>query len=345
MSPEPRAAGGAPPPSLARARELVSPVLRSAVHRLDPRLARVAGYHLGWVEPDGSPTQAGAGKSVRAALAVLSAEAVGAAPQSGVPAAVAVELVHNFSLLHDDLMDRDEQRRHRATAWTVFGPSAAILTGDALLGLAVDVLAEGEGAGPAWAVRALSAATERLMSGQAADLDFEARTDVGLDECLAMASDKTGALLACSASLGAVLSGGSPATALALAEVGGHLGLAFQMVDDLLGIWGQPSVTGKPARADLRARKKSLPVVVALTAGTAAAQHLRTLYESPDEMTDDDLEAATALVEEAGGRDQVSRLADEHVHTAHDLLDRMDVPERVRHELGELLDYTTRRDR
>ena len=165
------------PAGVETARDLVGPAIAAAVDRLSPEVRTVAAYHLGL---DGS----GAGKALRPALALLSARAAGASPERGVPAAVAVELVHNFSLLHDDIMDGDTERRHRPTAWTVHGVGAAILAGDALLALAQDILLEDTAAQGTWAARCLSAAVLRLIAGQGADLAFEQRNDVNLPECL-----------------------------------------------------------------------------------------------------------------------------------------------------------------
>src|ERR1700723_1770806 len=134
--------------------------------------------------------------------------------------------------------------------------------------LAQDLLLEDGSPQGAWAARCLSAAVQRLIGGQGSDLAFEKRDDVTLAECLDMAGDKTAALMACACSIGAVHLGAPPALAMGLAGFGNHVGLAFQLTDDLLGIWGAPEVTGKPVRADLRARKKSLPVVAALSSGT-----------------------------------------------------------------------------
>ena len=270
------------PEGVALARDLVGPAIESAIARLTPDVRVVAAYHLGFADAAGNPIKkSGSGKALRPALALLSARAAGAPPERGVTAAVAVELVHNFSLLHDDIMDNDTERRHRPTAWTVFGVGAAILAGDALLALAQDLLLEDGNPQGAWAARCLSAAVQRLIGGQGSDLAFEKRDDVTLGECLDMAGDKTAALMACACSIGAVHLGAPPTLAMGLAGFGAHVGLAFQLTDDLLGIWGAPEVTGKPVRADLRARKKSLPVVAALNSGTPEAAELRALLTSP----------------------------------------------------------------
>jgi geranylgeranyl diphosphate synthase type I len=292
---------------LEAARAAVEPALRAAVAGLPAAVAPIAGYHFGWLDADGRPARAGGGKAVRPALVTAAATAVGGDPAAAVPAAAAVELVHNFSLLHDDVMDSDPTRRHRPTAWTVFGTGPAILAGDALLTMAIDVLA-GSGhpaAGPG--VRVLCAAVQCLVDGQVADLDFERRPHVEVAECLAMAGGKTAALLGCSAALGALF-GGAPQ----------HVRLLFQHVDDLLGIWGDPAVTGKPVGNDLRHRKKSLPVVAALTSGTVAGIELAALYGREDEMDDAEVARAADLVEAAGARDwcreQVDLLLDTALH-------------------------------
>ena len=259
---------------LERGRTLATPVLRAAVDRLAPPMDTVAAYHFGWIDAAGRPTTGDGGKAVRPALALLSAEAAGAAPEVGIPGAVAVELVHNFSLLHDDLMDGDEQRRHRDTVWKVHGPAQAILVGDALFALANEILLELGTVDAGRATRRLTLATRKLIDGQAQDISYEHRERVTVEECLEMEGNKTGALLACAVSIGAVLGGADDRTADALEKYGYHLGLAFQAVDDLLGIWGDPDATGKQTWSDLRQRKKSLPVVAALAAGGQASERL-----------------------------------------------------------------------
>ncbi|WP_250563056.1 family 2 encapsulin nanocompartment cargo protein polyprenyl transferase [Sphaerisporangium fuscum] len=357
---------------LAWSRDLVEPALRAAVETLPPSMRRIVGYHFGWLDEHGAPGEGALGKTLRPALVLLAAEAVGAHPDrpflsvagttptgstQGTPsdtagpldlspapsaaaallhpttpagttaggggadgavgpvipaggagpagvmaAAVAVELVHNFSLLHDDVMDGDGTRRHRPTAWRVFGVSGAILAGDALLALASDVLAaSGHPAAPE-ATRILGAAVLDLVEGQSADVAFETRDDVTLPECVTMAEGKTGALLGAACALGALFGGGDAERIEHLRGFGNRLGLAFQLVDDLLGIWGNPAVTGKPVYSDLRNRKKSLPVVAALTSGTPAGKELAAMYGREQAPSGAELERAAALVDAAGGR-------------------------------------------
>ena len=331
------------PEGVALARDLVGPAMEAAIARLTPDVRAVAAYHLGFADAAGNPIRSGSGKALRPALALLSARAAGAPPERGVTAAVAVELVHNFSLLHDDIMDNDTERRHRPTAWTVFGVGPAILAGDGLLALAQDLLLEDDTLKGAWAARCLSAAVLRLIDGQGEDLAFEKRDDVTLPECLDMAGNKTAALMACACSIGAVHLGAPPTLAMALAGFGAHVGLAFQLTDDLLGIWGAPEVTGKPVRADLRARKKSLPVVAALNSGQPEAAELRALLTSPEALTEGDLVRAADLVVAAGGRDWAESEADAQLAAANASLASIDLAADVRAELTAIAEFITAR--
>lgn len=287
---------------LAWSRTLIDPAMRAVVDRLPASMRRVARYHFGWCDENDRPTGGAAGKALRPALVLLAAEGVGGEPTTAVPAAVAVELVHNSSLVHDDILDGDPTRRHRPTAWRLFGAPTAILAGDALLALAFDALAESGDGRAGQGIRTLHAAFQDLLDGQDADLAFERRRDVGLPECLRMAQAKTGALLSCSGALGALLGGGTAAQVDRMAAFGARLGLAFQIVDDLLGIWGDPTVTGKPLHSDLASRKKTVPVVAAINSGTREGHALAALYAVEERLADHDLRRAAELVEGAGGR-------------------------------------------
>ncbi|MEV5380931.1 polyprenyl synthetase family protein [Streptomyces nondiastaticus] len=310
------------PQAMARARELVEPALRAAVATLHPLPGRMAAFSFGWCEADGTPGTSPGGKGVRQAFALLGSEAVGAPEEAAVQAAVAVELVHTFSLVHDDIMDGDERRRHRDAAWKAFGTGPAVLTGDALFALAVQTVAGSGGGHAGRAVAHLAECLGELVRGQADDLLFEDRPWAGPDavaipEYEAMAGRKTGALLGCALSLGPVLAGAPALQTGALAEAGRRLGVAFQAVDDLLGIWGDPLTTGKPVHSDLLRRKKTLPVLAAVArGGGATGRELTRLLGSgaaPDAAA---AQRAAALVEAAGGRDFALEEARRHAAAA-----------------------------
>ncbi|MFZ0216177.1 MAG: family 2 encapsulin nanocompartment cargo protein polyprenyl transferase [Candidatus Dormiibacterota bacterium] len=334
---------------LAGSRVLVEPALRAAVDTLPQAMRRITSYHFGWCNEDGQPepatgAKATGGKAIRPTLVLLSAQAVGGAPAATVPAAVAVELAHNFSLLHDDVMDGDLTRRHRPTAWSVFGVNAAILAGDAVLTLASDVLASSGHPAAMDGIRQLSAAVQDLVEGQSADLDLERRAGVELAECLRMVQRKTGALMECACAVGACFGGGSSAQVEQLRRFGMHLGLAFQHVDDLLGIWGDPAVTGKPVYSDLRSRKKSLPVVAALTSGTPAGQDLADLYQQDQPLSDPDLVRAADQIDLAGGRAWSQTQVDDLLAQAMRDLQLAGLNTCAANELGALARLATHRD-
>ena len=283
--------------------DVLEPALRGAVDTLPAAVRRIAAFHFGWCDEHGIAT-AGApgGKAFRPTLTLLTAQAAGSPYDVALPAAVAVELVHNFSLLHDDVMDGDVLRRHRPTAWSVYGVGPAILAGDALLALAFDTLAAQRDERAHTAVLMLSDAVERLIDGQMHDLAFESREEIAVDEVVRMAHDKTGALLGCCCALGELMATGDEQRIDLMRSFGERLGMAFQLVDDILGIWGDTSVTGKPIHSDITARKKSLPVVVALTSGTPAGRELASLYGRDTPLEPADVARAARLVEQSGGR-------------------------------------------
>ena len=325
---------------LAWSRQITDPALLESVEQLPPSMRLIAGYHFGWWDSTGTPTPGTAGKAIRPALALLSARAVGGNVEAAVPAAVAVELVHNFSLLHDDVMDNDPIRRHRPTAWTVYGVADAILTGDALLALASQCLSQSGAA----AVEELNRCVIELCQGQSSDVKFERRDSVRLDECWKMVAGKTGSLLGCACALGALAAGVDTGRAKHMRSFGRHLGMAFQLIDDLLGIWGDPAVTGKPVHSDLANRKKSLPVVVSLESRTAAAGELAELYQRSEPLDEDQLVYAAGLVEQSGAREWARRRADLEIDLAMSRLIAAECRSDAAEELRQLAWLITSRD-
>jgi geranylgeranyl diphosphate synthase type I len=320
------------PSVLSRAAELVTPAIAAAVRRLNPELRVPVEDHL-----------AGGGKHVRAALVLLSAAAAGGTEEAGLVGAVAIELVHNFSLIHDDIIDEDRERRHRPTTWATFGIGRAIIAGDALSTLATQVLLDDPTPERVAAAAALARATQAMIAGQADDMAFERRTSVTVEECLRMEEGKTGALLSCASSMGAQLVGASAGVVEALARFGSHLGTAFQAVDDMLGIWGEPSVTGKPVGSDLLRRKKSLPVVTALARGNSVATELNALLAG--QLDDAAVRRAAQLLDECGVRSEMQALADGNLLKAEQALAGVELSPPPASELLAVARYVAARDR
>ncbi|MFG1797664.1 polyprenyl synthetase family protein [Nocardia sp. NPDC049149] len=301
---------------LARVRRMCDPLLHEAVSSLPEPLGLMGRYHFGWCDAEGTPVHEPAGKALRPALTVSAAVACGAGPRAALSAAVAVELVHNFTLLHDDIMDGDRIRRGRPAVWTVWGVADAMLLGDALHALAARVLVTGlPGPTAMTAIATLEQAIIEMCRGQHEDCRFGSGRRVGIDEYARMAMGKTGALMGCACALGALCAKADRTTVSAMDTFGRELGMAFQFVDDFIGIWGDPEVTGKPAN-DLARQSMSLPVVAALDSGTAAATELATMYADESATGGMDVARAAALVESAGGRHGTLRHAERRVHAA-----------------------------
>ncbi len=223
-------------------------------------------YHMGWAG-EGAGKEA-AGKRIRPLMVLLSAASCGADYQSALPAAAAVELVHNFSLVHDDVQDNSDKRRGRPTVWKKWGVPMAINVGDALFVIANQAIIDlGKTYSADVVLRAasiLQGACLDLTRGQFLDMSYEARTDLTLEDYFPMIGGKTSALLSACTHIGALLGGASETEQESYRQFGHHLGLAFQVQDDILGAWGDETLTGKSAASDLVEGKNSLPVLYAL---------------------------------------------------------------------------------
>lgn len=301
-------------------------------------------YHMGWKDEAMRPVSLNSGKRIRPLLVLLVAQAAGGHWQQAVPAAASIEILHNFSLVHDDIQDASPTRRGRPTAWSLWGEPQAINTGDAMFAmahLALNRLAD-RAVPPATVVRALRRFDEtsvQLTQGQYADMSFETRDTVSTDEYLAMISGKTAVLIALSAELGALVAGASEDIIAHYAAFGRELGLAFQIQDDILGIWGDEALTGKSAATDIVTRKKSLPVLY----GLAESETLRELYSR--EMDDDVfVRQAVAELDAAGARAYATGLATAYSSSALGHLEAAEPRGEAGQALFQLADMLLQRD-
>lgn len=265
-------------------------------------LGAMLRYHLGFAGVDGSPAAFNSGKRVRPLLTVLCCEAAGADGRLALPAAAAIELLHNFSLIHDDIEDRDELRRGRPTLWKIWGEAQAINAGDAMFALAhlalLNLDRQGVPAGRVTqAMRLFDTTCVALTVGQHLDIAFEQRADVTAADYMAMIEGKTAALTRAACAAGAIVAGAGAEAVGALADFGQWLGMAFQLQDDVLGIWGDPAVTGKLG-SDLARGKKTLPVLHAADRDW----QVRARYFQGQPLAPADVDEIRRLVEARGGR-------------------------------------------
>jgi geranylgeranyl diphosphate synthase, type I len=300
-------------------------------------------YHLGC---DGSsPPQ---GKALRPTLCLLICEALGGSWTRALPAAAAIELIHNFSLIHDDIQDGDELRRGRPTLWTRWGVPQAINAGDAMFCLATLTL---RGLRPHFgdelvveAMSVLQEATREMIEGQYLDVSYEQVPEISLSQYLEMIRCKTGALLRASIEIGALLADAGAPLRLRSRRFGEAIGRLFQIRDDMLGVWGISETTGKSAESDIRRRKKSLPVVMALTlAGPAERERLLALY-SQEALSDADVLCVQDIFDHLAVKGRVQALADEAHQQAMVLADAINFTDRGRCELVSLVNFLLERD-
>ncbi|MBI5669838.1 MAG: polyprenyl synthetase family protein [Chloroflexi bacterium] len=279
--------------------------MRQVVSRIPedvPGFAVMLHYALGWSDENGLPYHQATGKRIRPLLLLLCAQAAGGRWHTALPAAAAVELLHNFSLIHDDIQDNSPTRHKRPTVWKIWGEANAINAGDALFSLSFCAL-EGlaDSVAPSTLLRVwqiFNATTLELTRGQHLDMRFEHQPTVSVDEYLSMISGKSAALIAACAEIGSLVGSEDMAVAAHYAEFGLNLGIAFQIRDDILGIWGDPNVTGKSAATDILSRKKSLPVLY----GLSHSPELASVYQR-DTFTPADVTEAVALLDRLGVRD------------------------------------------
>jgi geranylgeranyl diphosphate synthase type I len=292
-------------------------------------------YQLGYVNADLEPSASGLGKRFRPVLCLLACEAVGTDWRDALPAAGSIELLHNFSLIHDDIEDQDPARRHRPTVWKVWGEPQAINAGDGMFALAA--LSMLDATRDAATARRISERFYQvalsLTEGQYLDMSFETRHDVTPEEYVAMIERKTAALIDFSLWCGATVAGASEMTVEALSNFGRDLGKAFQIRDDIQGIWGSPSTTGKEAAKDLRNRKKTLPVLMAIERATKGQQRLLNDFFQGSTR---DVGPVIRVMEETAVERLAQQQANRLVEAAMQSLNRAHITQQARQELAAL---------
>lgn len=304
-------------------------------------------YHLGWADEKGQP-QRDSGKLLRSSLCLCVCQATGGDWRQALPAAAAVELVHNFSLIHDDIEDESITRRHRPTVWQVWGQSQAINAGDAMHALARLALLRMENRGvPAGkvlrAIHIVDEATLRLCEGQYKDIDYEQRLDLQLSEYLGMASAKTGALFEAACHLGALVGTDDERQIDSLRHFGEKLGLAYQIRDDMLGIWGKGEATGKPHGSDVRQRKKSLPIVYALSKARGEQRALLLKAWRQETIDDESASMIMDVLNDLGAQGYCQSLAEQYVQQASSELDKAGLSQESRQVLTDMAEFLVKR--
>jgi geranylgeranyl diphosphate synthase type I len=300
-------------------------------------------YHLGWAESDFRSASFDPGKRIRPLICLLTCSAAGGDVTQAVPTAAAIELLHNFTLVHDDIQDRSRTRRHRPAVWTLWGDAQAINAGDALFALSQLAVLKSidHGVSPERIVRISSdfnATTLRIAEGQVLDLGFENRWDISVDDYLNMIGGKTAAIVGFAAWAGAIIAGSRDDVAEQFRLFGRTLGLGFQVRDDLLGIWGRSEITGKPAADDIRRRKKSFPIIALAAAVTPSElAELESIY-ADEAVGETAVDRVLELLARYGIEDQIQEQVDHYHDEARAVLGTITEPSAARDALDSLLD-------
>lgn len=268
----------------------------------DLPLYNVLRYHLGVVNDRFEPERSDAGKRLRSKFCLLCCSAASGDSRMAVPVAAAIELLHNFTLIHDDIQDRSALRRHRPTVWAIWGVPQAINAGDAMFAAAhIALNRSGERGLSADITLDLSTTlhltTLRIVEGQVLDLSFEYRNDVGAAEYLGMIAGKTADIIRFACWAGARVSGASSEQAAAFGEFGHAIGMGFQIRDDYLGVWGAAETTGKAPADDIRRRKQALPILLLKERASQAERNRILRLYAQDELAPQDVRTVLGLLD------------------------------------------------
>ena len=327
-----------------RYKSTISSALRKSLDTENLAVYRMLRYSMGWSDVQGNPRVATEGKALRPTLCLFACEAAGGPVRKALPAAVSLELIHNFSLIHDDIQDRDETRHHRPTIWAVWGEPRALVAGNTLRAIADMSLWRlvDEGVTFHEALKIVALLTEaylEMIEGQYLDISYEGRPDISIAEYLNMISKKTGALIRCALNLGALIGTRDDSTVRAFHDCGRSLGYVFQIRDDVLGIWGDEEATGKPVQADIRRKKNTLPIVYAMS--QARGKDNQTLLDIYHGATVGDREVASVLdiMERVGAQEYAQNLAAEHHHQALEALSSVELAPEIRRNMEDLAQF------
>lgn len=329
-----------------RYREYLEHTLAAAVPPLEGHAVNtLLRYHLGWSDRTGTPaaTPASQGKALRPTLCMFACDALQGDPGHAAPAAAALELIHNFSLVHDDIQDQGMERRHQPTVWAIWGAERALVAGDAMQSLGdLSTLRVDGGVPPSTTIRVSQLLTQsylEMIEGQCRDLEFEKREVIASEEYLDMIALKTGALIRSSMVIGATIATDDVETLEGVARFGRAIGRLFQIRDDYLGIWGDEAITGKSTDSDIVQRKKSYPIVYAFqnAHGTNRDELLR-LY-SQEALDEAGVDRVMDILDDLGADHRTDELTEATAEEGRAALAMLELPPWATEDAKNLIDF------
>ncbi len=341
-------APGSLPETITKHRETVASRMEDYLGRRDGPLYEMIKYHMGFEDrPDNPGLQ---GKALRSSLLLFTAEGFGGDPLRAVPPAVSLELIHNFSLVHDDIQDDDTLRRGRKSVHAKWGAKQAINAGDGIRDLSTLALVDlANSNDPELTVRAtevLGNYSLEMISGQVKDLQLTDRAEISVDDYLDMIEGKTCALLRASFHIGGIYADADEETVARLKAIGKYLGYVFQLRDDWLGIWGEQEEFGKSVDSDLQERKRSFPVVYALQRSPdERLSEFRDIYFSNGDLSDGEIDRVKKLLDDLGAREGTNDWAKKYWSQATEELEKIDMEDWAKSDLKAFGEYLLTRER
>ncbi len=312
------------------------------------RLYDMMKYHLGWLDEDLRNVEQYRGKRFRPTLCLLVYKSLSGVYDKALPAAAAIELIHNFSLIHDDIEDMDEERRHKATVWKLWGISQAINVGDGMhvlanlaalrlsdLGVTNEKVVE--------VMKVLNETIITLCEGQYLDMSFEDRLDITIDMYLDMIRRKTAALVEASAWIGATLATEDGAKILRFRNFGRSIGLAFQIIDDIIGIWERAERTGKPKASDIRNRKKTLPILYSMEHASKREKKMLLELYGKRHLTEAEVQHVLDILEASGAYEFSKKMAEDYEKEALASLHKTGIRREAMDDIKALAEFLIRR--
>lgn len=305
-------------------------------------------YSMGWIDENGNPSSS-QGKALRPTLCLYTCEALGTEFEKAIPAAVALELIHNFSLIHDDIQDQDRMRHHKPTLWALLGAPKALIAGNIMRVLAdmtasdlqsnnlsQDVMFE--------VIELLTKSYLEMIEGQFLDIQFESQPQISIPDYIKMISLKTGSLIKTSITIGAAIGTRDRKLIKEFNGFATNLGFAFQIRDDYLGIWGKSNETGKPVGTDILRKKNTLPIIhVKSQSSDANSKRVEKIFLK-DTLTDKDLSDILQIMDELQTKEYTSESTNHYCDLALDHLDKLNLENSFKDNYMQLLEFFRSRE-
>ena len=326
---------------------MISDYLKSSVLSYDGDISKYINNYFGWEDNDKESSYQG--KAFRPALCIALCDSLSGNINAALPCSISIELVHNFSLIHDDIEDNDKLRRHKPTLWTIWGIPKALITGNSILVLGNQKLEKLLEHGISheklfFSQKLLTESYLKMMEGQFLDISFEKKSRISENEYLKMIGLKTGALIECSVILGAISSNKNltKSDIKLISDFGKDIGLLFQIRDDILGVWGTDK-TGKPVGGDIRKKKKSLPIILTINSDSNYDKEINEIMEK-NEIYDRDIDKFLYIMDKINIRNKCDDIAEEHLSKIQNTISNIPTSDEHKKTFNEITNFLMNRE-